>query len=204
MTFDVGNGRPNDQRGFIHGKILGVVGAVVSTVGRVASFIPGSEFLRTGGAAASRLGAQIRGSAFQPQAVSLVPSVIGITPQQRITARLPESGPMQQNRSVGIVPQDRFQNGLCPTDEPRVCPPRGFHVNKSAYFLRDGTFVAAGSRFVRNRRLNNANGRAQDKAIVRLEKGQDHAKKLLKATGWRTISKQSSKEMRNARKAACK
>jgi len=45
--------------------------------------------------------------------------------------------------------------------------PRGYHVNKSAYFLRDGTFVPAGSRYVRNRSRNFANGRALNRAISR-------------------------------------
>jgi len=86
----------------------------------------------------------------------------------------------------------------------QFCPPRGFHLNKSSYFLISGEFVPARSRFVRNRKMNAANGRSQDRAIRRLEQGQTQAKKLLKATGFRTISKQSSREMRNARKAVCK
>ena len=45
--------------------------------------------------------------------------------------------------------------------------PAGTHLNKSSYFLRDGTFVAARSRFVRNRTRNNANGRALRRAIGR-------------------------------------
>jgi len=200
--------RPNDERHFIHGKLLGLAGGVAQAAGNIGSFLPGSQFLRTGGAALSALGANIRQSGMRS---NIVPSIIPVSslprsiiaPRQTGTApRIPESDPMNRNRSVGIAPQDRFQNG-CPT-EPTVCAPRGFHLNKSSYFLSDGTFIAKGSRFVRNRRLNDANGRAQDKAIVRLEKGQDHAKKLLKATGWRTISKQSSKEIRIAKKAVCK
>ncbi len=45
--------------------------------------------------------------------------------------------------------------------------PRGYHVNKSSYFLKSGEFVPAGTRFVRNRTRNNANGRALRRAISR-------------------------------------
>jgi len=45
--------------------------------------------------------------------------------------------------------------------------PAGTHLNKSSYFLRDGTFIPARSRFVRNRTRNNANGRALRRAIGR-------------------------------------
>jgi hypothetical protein len=45
--------------------------------------------------------------------------------------------------------------------------PAGHHLNKSSYFLRDGTFVPARSRWVRNRTRNNANGKALRRAIGR-------------------------------------
>ncbi len=45
----------------------------------------------------------------------------------------------------------------------------GFHPNKSAYFLKNGTFVEAGSRCVKNRRRNPLNPRAASRAISRLE-----------------------------------
>lgn len=193
------NGRPNDQRGFVHKKILGLAGTVLSTAGAIGSFLPGSQFLRTAGTIAtgiSRGGRQPSSRApGRPPPEILETMIIGKPTQFRAGGR--------GGQGTGGEFFIESGNGKCPTDEPRACPPRGFHVNKSSYFLTDGTFVEAGSRFVRNRRLNNANGRAQDKAIVRLEKGQDHAKKLLKATGWRTISKRSAREMRNANKKVC-
>jgi len=53
-----------------------------------------------------------------------------------------------------------------------VCPPSGgcpsgFRPNKSAYFLKGGEFVAPGSRCVRIRRINPANGKAVRRAIRR-------------------------------------
>ena len=47
--------------------------------------------------------------------------------------------------------------------------PRGFRPNKSSYFLRSGEFVPRGSRCVRVRRRNNANGRALRRSISRVK-----------------------------------
>jgi hypothetical protein len=47
--------------------------------------------------------------------------------------------------------------------------PSGFHLNKTSYFLKDGTFVPAGSRMVKNRRRNPLNPRAASNAVRRLE-----------------------------------
>jgi hypothetical protein len=47
--------------------------------------------------------------------------------------------------------------------------PSGFHLNKTSYFLKDGTFVPAGSRYVKNRRRNPLNPRAASNAVRRLE-----------------------------------
>lgn len=46
--------------------------------------------------------------------------------------------------------------------------PSGWHPNKAAYFLRDGSFVAEGSRCVRNRRRNPGNMRAFDRSVSRV------------------------------------
>jgi len=214
--------RPNDRRGFLHKKILGL-GKKLLGVGT--SLIPGPAGV------VARTGLSFLGGGGGIQRPDLAPAlppgfrvqipkagVIGAV--QRFLpggstgfTTLPQSLiPKGPGGIAGLFPgvpggvtgfagqaQTAAVNG-CPTDEPRICPPRGFHLNKSSYFLRDGTFVPRGTKFVRNRRLNNANGRAQGKAIVRLEKGAENAKKLLKATGWRTISKQSSRELRMRRR----
>ena len=62
--------------------------------------------------------------------------------------------------------------------------PRGTHLNKSDYFLKDGTFVAAGSRFVTNRTRNPYNKRAATRAASRLKslgKGMKTIKKSVNA-----------------------
>lgn len=46
--------------------------------------------------------------------------------------------------------------------------PKGMQLNKTDYFLRDGTFVPAGSRCVATRRRNPLNPRAFDRALGRI------------------------------------
>ena len=52
---------------------------------------------------------------------------------------------------------------------PQIGSPSGYHVNESDYFLKDGTFVEAGSRWVKNRKRNPLNPKAASKAIGRIE-----------------------------------
>ena len=47
--------------------------------------------------------------------------------------------------------------------------PRGYRLNKSSYFLKDGTFVPEGTRLVKVRRRNFANGRALRRSIGRVQ-----------------------------------
>jgi len=214
--------RPNDRRGFLHKKLLGL-GKKALGIG--AGFIPGATTaLNIGqGILGSGGTSQLRGRSFRRPRAQLARGFPGSRFQiptpglaGRVQRFLPGGStgfttipdaliPRGPGGIIGAFPgvpggvTGFSRDGDCPA-EARVCAPRGFHLNKSAYFLRDGTFVERGTKFVRNRRLNNANGRAQGKAITRLEKGAENAKKLLKATGWRTISKQSSRELRMRRR----
>jgi len=65
---------------------------------------------------------------------------------------------------------------------PGMLPPRGFHLNKTGYFLQTGEFVEPFSRFVRNRRRNPGNMRAADRAISRIESAKRMAKRLGRIT----------------------
>jgi hypothetical protein len=47
----------------------------------------------------------------------------------------------------------------------------GFRPNKTSYFLKDGTFVEAGSRCVRRRQRNPLNPKAMSRAIGRIDGG---------------------------------
>jgi len=58
----------------------------------------------------------------------------------------------------------------------------GFHPNKSAYFLKNGTFVEAESRCVKNRRRNPLNPRAASRAISRLESAKKAVSRINRIT----------------------
>lgn len=45
----------------------------------------------------------------------------------------------------------------------------GYHLNKSNYFLMSGEFIAAGTRWVKNRKRNPANARATSRSIARIK-----------------------------------
>lgn len=212
-----GHGRPNDQRGFIHKKILGLGSKLVGgLVGSVATtLIPGAGIIQGGVRLARRLGSG--GGGLQLPELQEA-SVIGIPVGASADMRLPESGPMQQNRMVGIAPQDvaraAFQgNGACPAPVrggnrrinargEQACP--GFHWNQSTYTRLGGPCstkpagtVLKGTEQVKNRRkFNTANGPARKRAIDRLKAGEGDAKDALRAMGYRTISKRSAREMR--------
>lgn len=47
--------------------------------------------------------------------------------------------------------------------------PRGYRLNKSSYFLKNGQFVPEGTRLVKVRRRNFANGRALRRSIGRVQ-----------------------------------
>jgi len=61
-------------------------------------------------------------------------------------------------------------------------PGPGYHLNKSSYFLLDGTFVPEQSRWVRNRRRNPFNPRALDRAMGRITSAKRGAAKLGRIT----------------------
>jgi len=214
--------RPNDRRGFIHKKLIGLgktalgVGSSLlpGPIGAAArtglGFLGGSAGLPGGGGRSfgrARHRGLPAGSRVQIPSPGLSGAVQRFLPGGSTGFTTLPQGliPKGPGGLIGAMPgvpggvTGFATNGDCPP-EGVVCAPRGFHLNKSSYFLRDGTFIPRGTKFVRNRRLNNANGRAQGRAIARLEKGVDNAKALLKAQGYRTMSKQSAREMRMRRR----
>lgn len=210
--------KPGDERGFIHKKILGVA---KKALGVGSSLLPGVNIARQavgaigtgvtllrGGGPRVNVSTLPRGSRFQVPTPGIAGRIQrflpgGATGFTTIPEGLRPKGPGGILGAFPGVPGG-VTGFASPEEGTGVCPPRGFHLNKSSYFLRDGTFVQRGTKFVRNRKRNASNGRANDKAIGRLDGAQTQAKKVLKATGWRTISKQSGREIRSAKKATCK
>lgn len=54
----------------------------------------------------------------------------------------------------------------------------GHHLNKSDYWLKDGTFVPKGTKWVKNRRRNPLNAKAASRAISRLESAKKATKRI--------------------------
>lgn len=210
--------KPGDQRGFIHKKILGVAKTALGL---------GSSFLPPGIRHVAQAGIGVLGGARPTMQTALPRHPRGLPQGSRVQFPTPGiAGRVQRFLPGGKSGFSTLPQGLIPRGPGGIlgafpgvpggvtgfaqegqngaCPPRGFHLNKSSYFLRDGTFVERGTRMVKNRKRNAANGRANDHAITRLDSAQTQAKKVLRATGWRTISKQSGREIRSAKKAACK
>lgn len=116
------------------------------------------------------------------------PSLSTVPPPISVAMGRPPSGRPQGPRGARVIPTPgivgRIQRflpggatglemaGAAATGTDMVpFIPKGFHPNKSAYFLRDGTFVAKGSKFVKNRRRNPLNPRALRRAIGRIDAG---------------------------------
>jgi len=77
--------------------------------------------------------------------------------------RLPVPLPGGSTLNVG-----RLAPGGVPAVTPGECP-KGMRLNKSDYFLKDGTFIPKGSKCVSYRRRNPANGQALRRAIGRAQ-----------------------------------
>lgn len=60
--------------------------------------------------------------------------------------------------------------------------PAGYRANKTSYFLKDGTYVEKGTRWVKIRRRNPLNPRALDRALGRVKSAKRLSKKLSKVT----------------------
>ena len=76
----------------------------------------------------------------------------GLVPSGPETPFVP-SGPPTPQQPIPL------QMGACPS---------GYHLNKTSYFLKDGTFVPARSKCVKNRRRNPLNPHALNRATSRL------------------------------------
>jgi len=122
---------------------------------------------------ATGLGASIFGRLRKRFAGPAIASAAGVIAAGRIAPghgvpRLPVPLPGGARLDIG---------SLLPGGKPAFIPgsaagqviPRGYRLNKSSYFLKDGTFVPEGTRLVKVRRRNFANGRALRRSIGRVQ-----------------------------------
>lgn len=107
-------------------------------------------------------------AAVAPGLLSRGPAPVPMAQPQIQPITIPLPGPLRLNTPFSFEASTGPRIAFDMQSSPDGLPPRGYHLNKSAYFLRDGTFVPARSRFVRNRSRNPANGRALRRAIGRV------------------------------------
>jgi len=176
-------GRPGDRRGFIHKKLLGVVGAIgipgISGAARLASsFLAGGRrnprFLQARAVQQARV---LRSTRF-PRAT--LPGAVG------------------PGGLAGLLGARGGVTGAAPDPAGKDCPGSGScckeeggtgHTNKSGYFVqtvpgdpaRGGTWVPAHTVCVSNRRRNFFNGRSNSIALSRLTGWARNTKRLRKA-----------------------
>jgi len=122
---------------------------------------------------ATSLGSSLFGRLKSRFARGAVAATIGTAIGSRIApgagvARLPVPLPGGARLDIG---------SLLPGGKPAFIPggagidviPRGYRLNKSSYFLKSGQFVQEGTRLVKVRRRNFANGRALRRSIGRVQ-----------------------------------
>ena len=135
----------------------------MSLLGRLARGVVGTL---TGGPAvgvaaalAPTGGRSRRSHSFMPPAAPVRPPIrvgpVGINP----SAALPGGRPLFTPAAPVAAPPSVNGAGA----------PAGYHLNKSSYFLKDGTYVEKGTRYVRNRRRNPMNPRALKRAVARID-----------------------------------
>ncbi len=203
----------------LFGSIFGGVKSVIGAVGPIAtSFIPGPA-----GTLARGVIGKITGSGRPPTTSSIIDTFSGGRGgAERVPADIRNVFEARA-RMTEASPQPQATNGVspCPSRIPtggntrvnaagQVAPP-GWHWNVSSYTRRGGAcstkpagFVERGTELVRNRRkFNTNNGPAERRAVARLKAGEKGAKDTLRALGYRTVSKRSAREMRNAGKKVC-
>lgn len=137
--------------------------------------------LVTGGPLGAIGGALSGSGIIKPPTPSLPPMV---NPRVPISI----SGDRFQQAPTGIRVGGMLPGGAKPYigyDRPGAAtmgPPKGYRLNKSSYFLKDGTYVPAGSRYVKVRRRNPLNPKALDRAMGRITSAKRASKKLSRVT----------------------
>jgi len=196
--FDSSHSRPGDSRGFIHKKLLGAASGFITggPTGAISGFFGGGgraptptpfQFGGGGGFSGGGSGGRFPAQVLPPTRGGGIAGAIG----------------RARNLAQGIGAASVFATGGSRTEfSVNACDkaPCGFHKAKQTYvrkidpcqpfqlsnleIIPEGTFIEGASR-----RRNPSNGKANSHAMSRLDLAVPHAKKLLKAVGYRQISK---------------
>lgn len=144
-------------------------------LGKVAKGVVGGAVgLATGGLSGAISGAVSPFVGVRPSAMQTVP--LALPPGPGFAAGGGGGVAIQPVPGVGGAVQRLLPGGA--SGFQAVACPKGFHANKAAYFLRDGTFVDVGMRCVKNRRRNPLNPRALRRAVGRVDAGKTWQGKL--------------------------
>jgi hypothetical protein len=167
-------GTPSGDPGFfgdLWGGIKGAVGGLV-----------------TGGPLGA-VGGAVKGFIGTPAATSPTATAPFLPPMITMGPMVQQNGRPPQIKEPGFVP---FVERLVPggetgmMDDPRYragkASQSGWHWNKSGYFLKSGEYVEAGTRQVRNRKMNPLNPSAVKSSMRRLGRAKTAAKDINRVT----------------------
>lgn len=150
------------------GGIFGTIGSVLGKVTKVASkVLPGPPGAIAGAIGSAIFPRQFTGPMAQQRTIPAPTGIMGPGPGTQI----------QTTPYLGL-PVHTGAGGCA----------SGFHLNKSDYFLKNGTFIAAGTKCVRNRKMNPGNSRALRRGVRRSEAFVGLARRALKGTGKKVVA----------------
>lgn len=137
-----------------------------SIVGGVKGFITGGP---TGAIAGAIGGSKSKTSGMQVNRLMAQPSAIPQVPRPGIVGTVQRAAPGGATGMIDFPATPGASIG-------------GYHANKTDYFLKDGTFVPKGTKWVKNRRRNSLNPRALSKALARVTGFKSAASKASRIT----------------------
>lgn len=165
MSLAVKNARAASQGGVGRGRNVssGDPGLFGGLIGGIGGFLRGGPTGAISGA--------VSGFRGQPRAAAPRALQLPASPWHR--GPMPGTGQVRAPGAIAAI-QRALPGGATGM---QGCP-AGHRPNKTAYFLKDGSFVDVGTRCVKIRRRNPLNPRALSRAIGRIESGKRAAKRL--------------------------
>ena len=152
--------------------------------GAVTGLVTGGPLGMVGGALAGALGEKESVMTATPRlpaplVAPMLPRTLGIQSVQN-----GPRPPTWQEKAQMIVPGGRTGYEGMQEEDYRAgkASSIGHHWNKSGYFLKNGTWIAKGTKEVKNRRRNPLNPRALDRSMSRITSAKRASKKLGRIT----------------------
>jgi len=148
--------------------LFGDIWGGIKKVGRVGTSFVGGLNIPFASGAVRTFGRALFGRENIPGA-STAPIPFSMATIPASPSGMPGSGFRMDMRTA--MPSVATANG-CPADM------KGYHANKSEYFLRSGEFVGKGTRMVKDRRRNPGNMRALSRSLSRIKSAKKMAATL--------------------------